>query len=933
MRVSSSVESLSSVPLGGLGTGSIEVTATGVFTGWTIFNNRPWRDFGAPETYLDRDDLVFILRVREEGRDPYLLILRTEPWLSRHSYDNYAATLDVINPYWTPWVRTIEAIEMEVRYPRVILEFRDTWLERSGLRVSMDLYSPIVIGDIETSSTPAVIARLRASNTSGSVKEVSVLGLLRNPHNFDWSTYAVNRELEGEGYRGVVLYGENIPETHGMYRGSMAIASVGDNVYTASTVIDFSSRWSYIEPVRRLLVDYRREGRLPYETRARVLGTGRRLFAAVSRGERLGPGSSTETVFIIAWYYPNHIEKTGQLLGHFYEKIYSSVEDVVDRVSRRLGALIERIEREVSTLYSGVYEDYLKDLATSQITTLAKSTWLTRDGFFGVWEGGPGTCAGLNTVDVAYYAMPTLVLMYPGLAEKMVLEWTEFVLSPGKRPYYEVYTLAFPENMSLYREMLKRDPTIQHDLEKFENTIRAVVEKTGLDPSGRVMHCFPATTRYVDSYDRSDLMPEYVLQALLVYEVTGDREFFERVREPLRAVIEGTLRQHDPLGLGLIYHTPPSGYEGFSQVARQLGGRGVSEELMRSLFSGPTHIPLSVNTFDNLSLHGIAAFTGDLWLSALKRVSEIFAETGERVFAERLWEVFVRARENMKRYLWNGEYFDNWYDPVTGLRDSAVMSAQLSGEWYLGVFIGSEYVFERDVVQRVLRTVYRNNYSPLEGLLNAVYPGHPRPSIIGDTRYPNNTGIPYTISSQADTPWTGLEMSVAIHMIWEGMVEEGLEILRNVHERYRSWGLYWNHLECDGHYFRALVAPVILNALAGTRVSGLRKTIEIGPRHPERGFQGPVLLPASLFHLVYREVPGGLEVVLEDRVGDLAIPLRRLVLRTERGAVETRVYHNEREVSIEKTHMDTSSGRLYIELGEDLRVREGDVVRVYIRYS
>src|SRR5262249_9194722 len=55
--------------------------------------------------------------------------------------------------------------------------------------------------------------------------------------------------------------------------------------------------------------------------------------------------------------------------------------------------------------------------------------------------------------------------------------------------------------------------------------------------------------------------------------------------------------------------------------------------------------------------------------------------------------------------------------------------------------------------------------------------------------------------------WTGYEYQVAAHMIWEGLVEEGLAITRMAHDRYHAAKRNpWNEIECGDHYARAMSA-------------------------------------------------------------------------------------------------------------------------------
>ncbi|WP_048062819.1 GH116 family glycosyl hydrolase [Caldivirga maquilingensis] len=340
-------------------------------------------------------------------------------------------------------------------------------------------------------------------------------------------------------------------------------------------------------------------------------------------------------------------------------------------------------------------------------------------------------------------------------------------------------------------------------------------------------------------------------------------------------------------------------------------------DVMRLLFSGPMYFHTTVNTFDTMSLLGIATFTSDLWIAALKATLSIANEAGDEAYANKLSEVFNIALSNFIKYLWNGEYFDLWFDPVSGLRDNAVMTAGLTGEWYLRVLLGLDYAVDKDKVVSMLRAIYRNNFKKGEGLINASYPGKPRPSLVGDLKYFNSTGIPYSVGGQMDTPWTGIEIPVAIHMIWEGLVNEGLEILRSVHDRYIDYGLYWNHVECDGHYFRPLVSLDIPNALAGFRYIGRDKSITVNPRI-KTPIRGPVLAPGSVMTLDYGEH----EVKLTGRIGEVEVS--KITLSGFMGK-SIRVFYNGVEV---KAVVNIEDGHVSVILDNPVKLSRGGTLTI-----
>jgi len=187
--------------------------------------------------------------------------------------------------------------------------------------------------------------------------------------------------------------------------------------------------------------------------------------------------------------------------------------------------------------------------------------------------------------------------------------------------------------------------------------------------------------------------------------------------------------------------------------------------------------------------------------------------------------------------------------------------------------------------------------------------------MVGDTEEPNGTGIVNRVGSQADTPWTGVEFGVASQMIYEGLVKEGLEVLRSIHDRYSSWGLYFNHLECDGHYSRPLAALTIPNALAGVTYDGASEELAVAPRLS--GFRGPALVAGSLL-LVESDgaCPGTLRVRL---VEGAQLKLRSIRVSAAGCRAEVKVNGSEVEASAEGDR---------VRLSQPLPLRPGDLLEL-----
>jgi len=99
----------------------------------------------------------------------------------------------------------------------------------------------------------------------------------------------------------------------------------------------------------------------------------------------------------------------------------------------------------------------------------------------------------------------------------------------------------------------------------------------------------------------------------------------------------------------------------------------------------------------------------------------------------------------------------------------------------------------------------------------------------------NKPTLPFVYS---DEVWTGIEYQVASHLIEEGLVDEGLTIVKAVRERYDGRVRNpWNEYECGNYYARALASYAVMNSLAGFRYSRAQKTLWLSPALNQNRFK------------------------------------------------------------------------------------------------
>jgi len=903
MKIESSYCVASGVPLGGIGTGSVELRADGRFYEWHIFNNGrwAWRREDREKEFMSPEDFFFAVRTKTTDNSVRVRLLQASK--------GYELGGD---PYTFPWFRSVDKIEYNGEPPFIFIMYIDQDLP---VDIELEAFSPFIPGDVKSSSIPIAFFKFRIRNKLNEELELSLLTGIKNPFSEIPAEAEIFVDEIKNGFA-LTIKGINIHKKHCMYRGSITLGFLGEGEYGYCLTAPYERR-----SLRYKWVEFRSSGTL--KDKRKLIRIEDRVYSIAVCKKRLKPKEETNIIIFLAWFFPNHYDDLGYYLGHAYENYFDSSSRVVEYAISNFEYLYNYTKKFHDFLYSTSADYWLIDLIASQLTTMVKSTYYTKDGLFGVWEGYG--CCGLNTTDVAFYGSIMVLQLFPELEKTWIEYHAKWQLKPDLSPYYEVFTLAIPENMALLKEELKKDPSIGMNLEKFKITIKKIIEKTGKDPTGRIMHYFVGSFNRPDTYDRPDMNPEYVLMVIRDVLWLGDKHLLESLWNVLKEATEVILRIHDLVNLKLLYHYTPAGYEAIRQsVAYQLGFTERFGRFLSYVSAGYTFYPISVQTFDAWSLMGITSFTGMLWLASLKALEKAAEIVGDNEYSERVREVFSEGRENLVKYLWNGEYLDLWYDPVSGKRDKGCSASQLDGQLYLTLLLDLGYILSKDKTLKALQSIFKYNFTEEEGLLNGVYPGKPRPAFVGDIPLPNDTGLKYTVGSQIDTPWTGIEFEVAAHMISEGMIKEALKILKSIHERYARYGEYWNHIECGGHYYRPMDSWLVLMSLEGLFYNGFEKRLRFIPKINERMFKGLLVITGN-WGIIEQEVENNVHrIFISLEHGLLTLKSLELKKFNSISRVEVSINGEITEVSFKE-----EQDKVVIELDREVTVTKTIEVKIY----
>jgi non-lysosomal glucosylceramidase len=252
------------------------------------------------------------------------------------------------------------------------------------------------------------------------------------------------------------------------------------------------------------------------------------------------------------------------------------------------------------------------------------------------------------------------------------------------------------------------------------------------------------------------------------------------------------------------------------------------------------------NTLD-AKWYGAVPWISGLYLAALRAAAEMATVAGDAVFVAECKTHLDAGQKNFAPRLINGEYFaqvpDEKHLDKVGSYDGCEIDQVLGQSWAFQVGLGRvlpeketrsalaalwKYNFAMDVGP------FRNEFKPgrwfaMPGETGTLMCSWPR----GEARRVK-TGFDYYFNECMN----GFEHQLAGHMIWEGMVKEGLAIERAIHDRYHaSKRNPWNEIECGDHYARSMASFGVYLAACGFEYDGPAGRLAFAPKWSAENFR------------------------------------------------------------------------------------------------
>ncbi|MFO1512973.1 MAG: GH116 family glycosyl-hydrolase [Verrucomicrobiota bacterium] len=312
-----------------------------------------------------------------------------------------------------------------------------------------------------------------------------------------------------------------------------------------------------------------------------------------------------------------------------------------------------------------------------------------------------------------------------------------------------------------------------------------------------------------------DAQAGYILRALREHQMSVDETFLRRNWPQIKRATEWLM-------------------------ARDENGDGILE--------GKQH-----NTLDT-DWYGPVAWLSGLYLASLLGAAQMADVVGDAAFAAQCRNIFETGRKKFVAHLFDREYFINKVDPnhldAINSGTGCEIDQVFGQSWAFQVGL-PRVLPEKDTVA-ALKSLWRYNFSPDVGPYRAVNkPGrwYAMPGEAGllmcsfprsdwDFTKASGKGKPDWAAGYFNECMNGFEYQVAGHMIWEGMVMEGLAVTRAVHDRYHaSRRNPWNEIECGDHYARSMASYGVYLAACGFEYDGPKQHIGFAPKLTPENFK------------------------------------------------------------------------------------------------
>lgn len=817
------------MPLGGIGAGSICLNGHGGLQDYSI-KNRPVTSAMGQSDFNVSDGVFALLHVK--GPRPVTKLLEG-PLPVEKIYDQGLQGMGLRQVGYEGLPR-FENATFTGEYPFGHVQLADPEMP---LSIGITGWNPFIPLDDKNSSLPCAIL------------EYSFRNRTRRPVNFEFSFHSTHfgRTKQGEANtrNGVIPGGfelTNVEPPSTEEFGSAAVVVVGHRPLVKSMWL----RGGWFDGISALWREVS-EGKFTPNKATNAEGITGRNGASLLVSATVAPGESVTIPVVLAWYFPNvyktydvntnnancddsagccpPIQLSAPAWRPYYAGQWKDAATVAAYVRKNYHSLRDRTMAFKNALFSSTFPTYVLDAVSANLGILKSPTVLRQEnGNVWAWEGcfvNEGCCAGSCTHVWNYaQAMPHL----------------------------------FPQLERTLREQ---------ELTRSMNEHGHVAFRAAL-PDSPPSHSFHAA---------ADGQLGGIMKLYRDWQIGGDTEWLRGLYPNAKRSLDYCIETWDPEHRGALFEPHHNTYD-----IEFWGPDGMCSSIYLGALAALAAMAHALDKnedaefYRSLAEKGAGYLDAELFNGKYYEQKVLWKELRDQSFTKQIAKVNRHSDEMLQLQKREGPK----YQYGTGCLSDGVIGAWMSKIY--GIDTPQSQANVRKNLQSIFDYNFRDDLFDHACLQRPGYAmGHEAGLLLCSWPRGGRPTLPFVY---CDEVWTGFEYQVASHLIAEGLVDEGLTIVKAARDRYNGHVRNpWNEYECGSYYARAMSSYALLGALSGFSYSAVERTLWFGPRLEGNKFRSFFSTASGFGTIMLTES----ELIIEVLEGELHV--ERLVL-TRAGATQ-----------------------------------------------
>ena len=695
-------------------------------------------------------------------------------------------------------------------YPMGKVKFKD---DQFPISVELNSFTPFIPTNHESSDFPAVIMEYTLKNDSNKDVEVELLGWLQNMSNFQTSS-------RSEGVHKNTI--QKIGNTLQLSTSSLVTKEnedLPDHGNMSLTLIDADDAWGTPRAIEDIY--YNLSQLKESENSMAESSLGKKLTGAIGKEISLNPGERKTLTFIISWFFPNlHRKESGfhhitnrENLRHYYSKKFKSAQDVANKIVLNKEKYFTTTKLWNKTWYDATLPKWFLDRTFINTSTLATTSCYRLDDL----------TDDINN-EGRFYTMEGVYLGHGTCTHVFHYEQALGRVFPGLARQLRTqvdYGLSFKEDgLIKYRGELS-------DIGQHDGRGYAVDGQAGT-----------------------------ILRAYREHTTSQNNDYLAAYWSKIKKSIEYMIN-HDAEKTGV----PDGILEG-----------------------------VQYNTLDKM-WYGKITWTSSMYNAALKAGASMAMEMDDLEFAKKCNNISALGMKNMTNELFDGEYFisipdtNNKENPNTNI--GCHIDQVLGQSWAMQN--GLPRVLPKEETLSALKSIFKYNYQKDVGkyldtstIKNARFYALPGESGTIICTFPKGGALDSKGTKAADwdnlvvgyfsESMTGFTYQAAAHMISEGLVDEGLAMIKAIHDRYTPDKRNpYNEIEYGNHYTRAMSSYGAFIAASGFTLNEPSGSIGFSPKIKPDNFKAAFISGNSWGSFTQNLENGSQMITLELAYGNLKL--------------------------------------------------------------